>query len=754
MARFYNAVPVHDMALCKTFTPTLLAYALALIFAGGALAAPAAPESGGKLAPGETRVTADQLDGQMEVELKARGNVYVERDDQTVTADWLNYYQPENRAEAGDRFKLTQENNTVYGCNLNYNLTDRTGNATDADFDAYSGKNRFRGTSNEVEFQGKNLYQLNQAKVNTCDPGDDSWYLRASRVNLDYNTNIGVARNAWLQFEGVPIMYSPWMDFPLNNQRKSGFLTPTLKSGSNGFEIALPYYFNLAPNYDLTVTPDYMEKRGLMLGAEFRYLQPNYTGKVYTEQLPNDREDNNKDRWLWRLTHQQNNLLFPGVGMNIDFTQVSDNDYFKDFGDRYSIAENTNLNREINFNRAFSLGKLNAGAFVRWQRYQTLQNDTNTVDVPYARLPQVLFNLGANWDNGLNFNMFNEWTYFSSATKQEGRRLISYPSVAWNLNRTWGFLRPKVGLNYTFYDLDTFNENQARTATRTLPIVSVDSGLYFERNTTGRGDTQTLEPRLYYVYIPTKNQDNLPNFDTSLNDFNYAQLFTENRFSGGDRINGANALTAALTTRYIDNNTGLERIRLAVGQRYYFQKDDITLAGNVARIDKAGSDILLSVGGDITRALRLDSNYHYDQEVSTTGSFDASLVYNPAPGKTASLRYRYERNGEIYDGVYGKLSQIDVAAQWPVARRWYVVARQNYSLEDSKSLETLAGFEYNDGCWILRIVGQRYVTDINDTKNAIFFQLELKNLGGLGNDPFETLRLSIPGYSKINEIPQ
>lgn len=765
------------MVFRHKFTPTILTSTLSLLFVGYAQAATSL-EKGSPQPQRQTRIIADHIDGQMEIDLKAEGNVYAERDDQTVNAEWVKYTQPDNTLFAGDYFKLTQGNQTVFGCSLNYNLSQRTGIANETDFDANDGKQRFRGTSENIEFQGRNLYLLNRAKVNTCDPGDDTWYLRSRTVRLDYNENVGTATNAWLQFYNIPIFYTPWIDFPLSNERKSGFLMPTVKSGSDGLQITVPYYFNLAPNYDLTLSPTYVADRGIMLGSEFRYLQPGYTGIISNEYLPGDKKTH-RDRWLWKVNHQHLNFLVPKLSMNIDFSQASDDNYFRDFGDRLDIANNDNINREINFSYPLNFGKTNGFAYLRWQRYQTLQNENRSVGVPYARLPQFLFNLNRKWKSKLKVDLQSELTYFTHETQRNGVRATFYPSISWDYTKSWGFFRPKIGIHHTQYNLRTYRVKSMedievdeeplqvdgktlqheittiypkKRMTRTLPILSLDTGLTFERNSPISGDTQTLEPRLYYVYIPAKEQNHLPNFDTSENDFNYAQLFTENRYSGGDRINKANTLTAALTTRYIDNKTGMERVRAAIGQRYYFQRDDITLDGSLKPRAKRGSDLLATLGGDITRSLRLDTSYHWNQELRKTESFNAALVYNPKPGKTASLRYRYDRDAEIYSGYYGKIDQIDVAGQWPIARRWYVIGRHNYSFAEKKSLEQLAGFEYNDGCWILRVVGQRYASDINTTKNAVFIQLELKNLGGIGTDPFETLRQSIPGYSKINEI--
>lgn len=720
--------------------PTALFVALSLCLSGNILA----------LEPNQTEIIADQVEGTAQEQVRAQGNVEVRRNNQTLNSEWLKYDQPTSRAQAGDQFKLNQEQSTVCGTTLDYKLDDRTGVADSATFDSFDGTRRIQGVGDKLFFQGKDKYQIKKASVNTCEPGDDSWYLRASKVDLDYTKSVGVARDAHLVFQGVPILYTPWIDFPLDGNRKSGLLVPTFKFGSDGFTFAAPYYFNLAPNYDLTLAPGIITDRGALLDGEFRYLMPDYAGRIRTSQLPDDSKAH-RERYLWSLQHNQ--ALASNMSFGYDYNQVSDNKYFQDFGTRNDIAENVNLNREAWLRYSFGIGSASAFSSLRVQKYQTLQDETNSVDEPYSRLPELLFNVNQQFNN-FNLSVLSEWTYFDSDNKQNGSRFVAYPNVTWDFSKSWGYVRPKIGYHYTQYQLDSFNNSPSGSQSRGLPMMSVDSGLTFERQSSLRGSsyTQTLEPRLFYTYIPSKEQNKLPNFDSSENDFNFTQLFTENRFSGQDRINSANQVTLALTTRYLSNSNGVERLRVDFGKRFYFDKDDITLDGNLSKRDEASSDFLTRISGSITDSLRLNADYHYNQDLGKTERLSGSLQYNPAPGKAAGFRYRYGRDEEIYPNEFGELKQIDLAIQWPIAKNYYVVARQNYSLSNSKSLEQLLGVEYNQGCWTLRVIGQRYVSSRDNTKNAVFFQLELKDLGGIGNDPFETLRLAIPGYSKINEV--
>ncbi|GGY10019.1 LPS-assembly protein LptD [Paludibacterium paludis] len=701
--------------------------------------------------PGQVRMDADHVDGQLDTLLKARGNVVTHKDDQTVLSEWLDYYRESSRLKAGDAFRIIKPNEQVDGRLLDYYLDSHTGSAQSPVFRSRQKGATLRGKGDHLEFNGPDQYRIRRSEATTCEPGDESWYLKSSTLDLDYVSNVGVARNATLFFQGVPIGYTPWIDFPLNNGRKTGFLIPTLKTTNNGTELTVPYYFNLAPNYDLTLTPHTNTKHGIGMGAEFRYLQPGYSGTLFTDQLPKDAVTK-QHRYVWSGQHIQR--LSPQLTFGYDATKVSDDDYFRDFGDRQAIAANVNLLREAWVNYAMSWTGGSANAQARMQRYQTLQDPLSPVTPPYARLPQLTFTAYQTLPQGFSANLTSELTQFSHPTQQEGTRLIAYPSVTWNFARTWGFLRPKLGVNYTNYDLAAYQGAASRNATRTLPVFTVDSGLYFDRDTRllGSDYTQTLEPRLYYVNIPTKAQSQLPNFDSSENDIGFAQLFTENRFSGGDRINGANQVSAALTSSLINQDTGLETLRVAVGQRFYFRNDDISLSGAETQRKKNGSDILASIGGSLTRSLRLDSSYQYNNDLGKTQRYDMGVIYQPKQGKTLSVRYRYGRDEQVSATRRDYLRQLDIAVQWPLTKNVYALARNNYSLRDRKNLEQLAGVEYNQGCWSVRLVGQRYVTNLVTTRTAYFIQLELKGIGGLGSNPIDTLRLAIPGYSQTRSV--
>ncbi|MBH5329440.1 LPS-assembly protein LptD [Eikenella sp. S3360] len=743
----------------------LLAEPLSLAAEGGAachrpdapkhMIAPAQTSGEGEPPEGATRVNADRVIGQSDVRVHAEGNVVVERGQQVLNAQWIDYDQPQDTVRAGNRFTLEQGGGRVSGENLRYKMDTRQGEASNARFEAESEDGRrLQGTSQTLRMDGENRYRLENGRFNTCNPGDESWYIRAKSIEADYARNIGVARNASLVVGGVPLFYTPWIDFPLNGNRKSGLLVPTFKAGSDGTEITVPYYFNLAPNYDLTLTSKLYSRRGLQLAGQFRYLQPKYQGDISLAVLPKDQLSSHDTRSQvdWKHQHQFGRNLTAGV----DFHQVSDDDYYRDFYNRTDIATNVNLNRQLWLRHQTNLWGGSLSSYATVQKYQTLANaDGYKGDQPYALLPR----LSSQWQRRFgiaHFQMFGQYSNFRHDSKQEGSRLVLNPSISAEFNRSWGYIRPKAALHATYYDLESFNGQQSRRFSRVLPIFSVDSGMTFERPASwqGRNYVQTLEPRLFYTYIPTKEQNDIPLFDTSENGFGYDQLFRENRFAGHDRINAANFLTMAVQTRLYDAKNGEERFSAGIGQRLYFTRDDVLLDGSRVQRRSGHSDLLAFADGRVTDKIWLNSEVHYDTSQNAAAKYNFGLRYSPEPGKTVGARYQYRRRGEIYDDVYGKVRQADVYFQWPVNRNLYLVGRHSYSFSEHKPVEHLLGMEYVSGCgcWSLSAVGQHYVNGVNSSKNAFFLQLRLRDLSSLGNNPFEQLRQSIPGYTNIDEV--
>lgn len=735
-------------------TPPQYDHAQACHAPATAIAVPQREQGEGQTAPDATRISADTLSGESQVAVQAQGNVIVERNDQILNTAQIDYTQAGGLVRAPHTFTLQQGNSRVSGENLQYSIDNRSGSADNVQFETQTAQRRLQGSGERIEMENGQQYRVQNVRFNTCQPNDNSWYIQAKQIEADHSRNIGVAHDATFVIGGVPLLYTPWVDFPLDGGRKSGLLVPTLKTGSNGTELAAPYYFNLAPNYDLTLTPTLFTKRGLQVASHFRYLQTTYHGDAYFSILPRDRERNRSNRAEFKWTHQHR--IRDNLHAHIDYHQVADDDHYRDFYNRDDIAANTNLNRQLRLSHHSNLlgGELNSQINV--QKYQTLANVSGYRDAPYALLPQLSSNWYRQFNPNLHANIYTELTHFAHNSKPEGTRFVFHPSVRAEFNRPWGYIRPELQLHASHYRIRPSGGLTAYNQSRVLPLISIDAGLNLSRPIQfwGKAHQQTLEPRLFYTYAPARNQDRIPLFDTAENSFTFYQLFRPNRFSGHDRINAANFLTTALQTRLIDNEDGSEILRAGIGMRLYFSRSDIGLNGQNTRRQSGQSDILAFAEGRIARHTWLDSDLHYNTELETAERYQVGLRYTPTAGKTLSLRYRYRRDAEIYDGVRGQMKQAEVAVQWPLRPNIYLIGRHSYSFSIHKPLEHMLGIEYTNpcGCWSASVAGHHYRTGPHTHKNAVFVQLHLRNLSSLGNNPFQQLRQSIPGYTPIEEL--
>jgi LPS-assembly protein len=473
-----------------------------------------------------------------------------------------------------------------------------------------------------------------------------------------------------------------------------------------------------------------------MLNNELRYLEPNYAGEAHVDVLPDDKLTK-KGRTHFSLKHRQ--ALNRNLNLYTDLNRVSDDAYFRDLADTVSATSQANLMREGSVS-------YNAGGWVstaRVQRFQTLQDPTLPIIVPYARLPQL--SLGTQqFYAGANFFLAGEFVDFRHPTAPNGKRLVLNPGVSYPLLSDSGFyVTPKIGLHSTHYALgDNKLAVQPNTATRNVPILSVDSGVILERTgqLAGVDYAQTLEPRLFYVYVPYREQSLLPNFDSAQADFSFTQMFNENRFFGSDRIGDANHLTLAATSRWLEQDTGIERLKITAGERFSFTTPKVNLVATTASTSK--SDILFAASGQMTHAWSLDSEFQYDPNQTHVQRYNIATHYRPEAGKTLNLDYRFTRN---------LLRQADISTQWPLFGRWNAVAKLNYSIQDARILQAIAGLEYNQSCWTLRLVAQRFATATQQSNTKIFMQLELNDLVQMGSDPLSLLKQSVFGYTKLNE---
>lgn len=684
-------------------------------------------------------IDADEAHAREGEYAEARGSVKLVRDDLTVESDWIRYDIGPDKLKAGDKVVMKRGSDTLSGSSLEMTINTREGDLLDPVFQMQRGA--LRGDAVKLIFGGPQRYTVKNSRITSCAPGRDDWYIHSSTLELDYNKNRGEAWNGWVEFQGTPILYYPWIDFPLDGNRKSGLLAPSFGvSSRNGVQLITPAYLDLAPNYDATIYPRYMGKSGVMIGGEFRYLQPGYTGMLRADTVDDRITDMRRNSMA--LQHKQQ--FSKELQLEINAQKVSDNAYLSDYGEQLSVSSQSNLPRE---------GKLTYtgedwNAMLRWQRYQTLTTQSNQVEKPYDRIPQLLVNAQPQLMNGMLFNASAEVTDFQHPDKTSGVRTWAYPSVSVPYNESWGFITPKLGVHTTRYQLNNQGTTSTTDMTRTLPIASVDSGLYFERETSlfGKDAVQTLEPRLYYLYIPYRKQSDLPVFDTGETDLSFTQMFSENQFSGQDRINDANQVTLAMTSRLFESASGVELLNLTMGQRFYFTDQRVTLTTPSRPDSVRRSDLLMTVGARFWKDFSASYAMQYNQVDGSTRRADLTLAWRPGDFKALNLRYANNRIAET--------RQFDISGQWPLFKGWHALGRFNYSIEDRRALEALGGFEYNADCWALRFAGQRYATSTSEYRANYYVLLELGGIAGIGSNPLDSIRKSIPGYSNTYTPPR
>jgi LPS-assembly protein len=685
-------------------------------------------------------VRADRVSGEMEETVRLDGRAEVRREGTVVRGDHIEYTVATDEARIEGNARLFRDGTVFTGPSLQLRIDALTGSMPDANF-AYAPR-QGRGSSSLIEFLGRERLLAQDATYTSCGPGDNAWWVQANELEIDRGEELAIARGARIYFQGVPIFASPYFQFPLGDRRRSGILTPSFAINSTlGTEVTVPYYWDIAPNRDFTIAPRLMTRRGVLLQNEFRFLEPTLRGRWGYDIIPNDKPTGERRDSISIQTDYANRT---GVAAGINYNRVSDDRFFVDFGRTIVSSAQSVLPQEeyVAYNRPFFTSSL------RVSRNQTLQDPLAPIVKPYERIPQLtLGSIRYDW-YGFDPAIAFEATRFSHPTLEEGARAIINPSVSYPLLSPGWFIIPKAQLHYTSYQLDNALHPANPNPTRSVPMFSLDTGLIFEREGRiffGEPSLQTLEPRLFYAYVPFRDQSDLPNFDSALADFNFAQLFTENIYSGNDRIAEANQLTAALVGRVFDPVNGGELFRVAVGQRFYFGSQRVTLLPTDPVRTDAASDILFQLSGMIARHWMTDVTVEHSTQEKQVVRSSLGLRWQPAPASVLSVAYRYKIND---------IESIDLAGQWPLTRRLYGVGRLNYSIREGSWIETLAGFEYKADCWLLRVAAQRFATATATSTTTVFFQLELNGLASVGTSPVEQLRRSIPGYQSINPPPR
>lgn len=675
-------------------------------------------------------IRAEEASGTPGEKAEFVGRVQLERDGQSLSADYMDYDERDTTARARGSVVLQETGTAQFATSeLELNSRSREGHSAAATYRV--DRIGARGDAQRIEFAGPDLTKLFDVRYTTCPPGEDDWYLRMGELKLDTADDIGTAYHTTLEIEGLPVFYWPYLNFPISQGRKSGFLMPAAGlSDKRGFELDIPYYFNIAPNLDDTLTSRLLTKRGLQVQNEFRYLFPGTTGKLDLEYLPNDRvanDDRAAGRWL------QQSRLSSRWSASIDVSAVSDKQYLDDFGNNIGVTAQTVLPQVA----ALTYGGPDWRFQAQAMNFQTIDPTLTSSQYPYKRLPQLIL---AYQDhaapNQLHPQLYSEANYFLvDDARVTGTRLEIIPGLALPLANAYAFLTPKVGARYLGYHLDNAEDDNPAIA---LGYATLDSGLFFDRSTQWFGTRikQTLEPRLFYVYVPYKNQDSLPIFDTSTPTFAFGNLFQENRFVGGDRIGDANQLTTALTARVLSGTDGHEYMHISVGRIAYLDERRVNLPPGT--VDVRRSDYAGEIFGGIGQGWYAQADIQWNADDRKTERSGVYLQYHPDKYRIINVGNRYIRND---------LRQFDISGTWPVFNRWGLFGRSLYSFFDDRNVETNAGIQYRSCCWGARIYwSRRYSPSDAQQVSSILFEIQLIGLGHTGRRPEDPLEQGLTRY--------
>ena len=720
-----------------------------------------------------TFVFGDAISGRTDIETVVEGNAELRQGPTAIKADRLEYYQPDDTVKARGNVHISASGNQFRGPELEFKIDAFEGYFKDPTYRFLS--NGGNGTASRIDFVGDKRLIARNASFTTCERNDETtwepaWVLTGSSFKFDLDQEVGEATGAVLRFKGIPILAGPTISFPLSNKRKSGLLPPTFNVDStSGVMVSQPYYFNIAPNRDATLTPTIMSKRGLDLGGEYRYLDAGYSGRLRGNYTPSDLL-RQRDRWSFSAQHV--GTFYTGIpaignlGLNLNLNRVSDNDYWRDFP-----RSSTSLTqRLLTSDASASWGRGYFSTTVRALKFQTLQDPLSVIVPPYDRLPQVTaaytrVNVPIAGFNGFDYSVNGDFTRFSAdkllTLQPNSDRAVTIAKIS----RPWispGFyVTPKLQVQATTYRFDSPLVNGQLSSSRVVPTFSLDSGLQYERSASlfGRSFTQTLEPRAFYVRTPFRDQSALPNYDSGLNDFNFATIFTENAFVGNDRISDANLLTLGVTSRLLDPDTGAEAVRVGVAQRLRFSDQKVTLPGALPVTDRI-SDLLFGTTINWVPQWAVDSTVQYNPKLKTSERSSFGVRYNPGPYRVVSAALRRQ---------LGISNAVDVGWQWPINDLWgdkgkdlgpgrgqgggryYSVGRLNYSFQDKKLVDAIVGVEYDGCCYIGRVVLQRSQNGTGTSNTRILFQLELVGFSRLGVNPLDTLKQNIPRYQLLRD---
>ena len=750
-----------------------------------------------------TFTESDRILGRTDFETQLEGNATIRRGGLFIRADKIDYDQERDFVKARGNVYINREGNVYQGPALDMQLEAFEGFFTQPEYKLLKGG--LNGKAERIEFVDSGNTVMHKADLTSCQrkPGPNwtpDWFFRGEKISLDSDRNVGTAEGASLVFKGVPVLPVPKADFPLNEERKSGLLPPSI-GGDNigGFEYTQPYYWNLAPNRDMTLTPTYWSKRGLRLGTEFRYMEglppfAPYMGSARFDIMDKDELRPNTQRWSLGYNHMGvMDPRFAGgvLGLNVNINRVSDDNYWKDFAFSNALGTQRLLSSDINttWSRGFVSGSL---MVQRWQTLQDLADPTNAsntrITPPFDRAPQLtLAYTRANVGGGFDFSVTGQATRFEAnrsrlldASTQpncngsyncDGSRLVSIAKLSRPFANSFGYITPKMQVVSRSYQFDApLASNGQNNASVTVPTMSLDSGVVFERSAAvfGRGWIQTFEPRAYYVYTPYQNQNFLPNYDSGSNAYNFASIFTDNTFGGYDRISDSRMITVGASSRFIDPDSGAEGARFTVAQRMRMQQEHVVLNPVTDIAPTAGlNDVLAGASANLTRAVSVESLVQYNPKTENYQRRMIGTRYSPGSYRVLTAAYRTQNNDD--GSPYSR--QTDLGWQWPLhdlwrgkdedlgqgrglgEGRWYSVARMNYSGMDHKLVESIMGFEYDAGCWLGRVVAENQRIAEGISRQRILFQIDFVGFSRLGTNALGSLRNNISRYQPLRASP-
>lgn len=690
-----------------------------------------------------TYITADKLSGNPDDETILEGNVEIRRNDIQLFSDRVIYSPLTDRATATGNVVIDQNDLNIKGPRGNVKLGSGEAQMNNPVYELkqLGGK----GKATRMSYDGISTLTLENPNYTVCevpsadqaDQGD--WYVKADSLEIDQDAEVGRARGARVIFKDTPILAAPYFSFPTTDRRKSGFLPPSIGTVSNsGLEITTPYYLNIAPDKDLTLFPTIISGRGFQLGSQTRYLGQNNRGELKLDVLPDDQKVN-RDRYALAFQHAYGRDAW-SAGLNVN--RVSDDNYFVDFSRTQAIASQRILLQE----GFLAYRQDNWNASVRAVSHQTLQLFNDFIAEPYDRLPEANIELVPTKMGAAFVSIAGQYTDFAAPSADRGRvegsRGVTRARVFMPINQAAFSVTPALSVQATTYDLRNQLPGADTSPGSVVPTFSLDSSLYFDRQTTffKRSVNQTLEPRLFYLYTPFRNQDDQPIFDTTVVDESLNRIFSENRYAGFDRVGDANQVTAAITSRFIDSQTGEELFSLTGGQRYNISTPRVLIRGVEAPIG-SDSDFFANARGRVMGSVFVDATTQLNAETGRHERGNFSVSYSPTMGKQLNFGYRYTRN---------EIDQFDISGQWPLTNRISGVGRLNYSVLDNRLIEGVAGIEYSEGCWVLRVVAQRFATAPQLETSSLFVQLELTGLGRIGSNPLDLLSRTVPGYTPFN----